>query len=181
MEIGKIKRHQMFQAVHYVNRRLDEFFHSMVRKVKKCHFELSAERKYPRLRVWKSSRQIEKKAPVFRNGLWPLTIEIFWGLLSEKFNGLHKQSTSINKYNAHFFLRVFGNSSYSCILLFITSILKSLVVPVIWLAQIGAIYSQIALNCTIFCSRSHHFSSQWETCFKLASCRGAFVSACATL
>ena len=30
------------------------------------------------------------------------------------------------------------------VLVFIKSILKSLVVPVIWLAQIGAIYSQIA-------------------------------------
>ena len=38
--------------------------------------------------------------------------------------------------------------------LFITPILKSLVVPVIWLALIFT-------NCTIFCFKSHLFPSQW--------------------
>ena len=61
----------------------------------------------------------------------------------------------------------------TCVKAFIKSILKSLVVPVIWLAQIGAIYSQIApflaLNHIIFPAN------------ELAGCRGAFVSACATL
>ena len=44
--------------------------------------------------------------------------------------------------------------NYSHIQLFITPILKSLVVPVIWVTLIGAIYSRIApyfaLNCIIF-------------------------------
>ena len=43
-------------------------------------------------------------------------------------------------------------------LYFITPILKSLVVPVIWLALIGAIYWRIA---PFFCFKSHNFSSQW--------------------
>ena len=42
--------------------------------------------------------------------------------------------------------------------LFITPILKSLLVPVIWLALIGAIYSWLA---PFFCFNSHLFSSQW--------------------
>ena len=44
-------------------------------------------------------------------------------------------------------------------MVFITPILKSLVVPVIWLALIDAIYSRIA---PFFCFKSHLFPSQWE-------------------
>ena len=44
------------------------------------------------------------------------------------------------------------------LLYIITPILKSLVVPVIWLALIGAIYSWIT---PFFCFKSHLFPSQW--------------------
>ena len=44
------------------------------------------------------------------------------------------------------------------LLYIMTPILKSLVVPVIWLALIGAIYSWIT---PFFCFKSHLFPSQW--------------------
>ena len=59
--------------------------------------------------------------------------------------------------------------------MFITPILKSLVVPVIWLALIGAIYSQIApffaLNCTFFVANEEgtlktNNQSDFKTCLK---------------
>ena len=59
--------------------------------------------------------------------------------------------------------------------MFITPILKSLVAPVIWLALIGAIYSQItsffALNCTFFAANKEatlktNNQSDFKTCLK---------------
>ena len=118
-----------------------------------------------------------------------------WKIFSAYLKGLSKYRRMafffLNNYYLFSFLRYWHFSimqirsamtSY-CLLLkmikyFIKSILKSLVVPVIWLAQIGAIYSQIA---PVFALNHIIFPANEEVTLQTCGCRGAFVSACATL